>query len=564
LRSGDGFGADRVETMKAEAIPGAESLHVEFKSDAKRLKDDELVLAVVCLANTDGGTIYVGVEDDGTVTGLLPAHQDAPGMAAMIASKTVPPVGVRVSLLTVEGKPIAKVDVPRSTRLVSSSRGTLQRRRLMADGKPECVPFLPHEFAAHESDLRLVDYSSLPVAGATVDVFDPAERYRLRQAIERYRGDASLVGLSDGELDGALGLARTQGRERVPTVLGLLMIGKESAIREHLPTHEVAFQELDGTDVKANDFFRWPLVRLFERVEELFRARVREEELQSGLFRVPVPNVDGRSFREAFVNAVTHRDYSRLGTVYVRWQPEVLSISSPGGFVEGVTLENLLTVEPRPRNPSLADTFKRIGLAERTGRGVDLIYQGLLRYGRPAPSYRRSDATTVVVELSCAAADLTFLAAVLEQERKLGTAIPLEHLLVLAFLREARRADAREVAGFLRRGVGPARAVIERLVESGLVVAHGVKRGRTYTLSPGVYKGLGRSAEYVRQAGFDSVQQEEMAVNFAKAHGSIRRQDVVDLCGVNASQATRLLSRLASKGRLVRRGRMKGTFYEPG
>src|SRR3712207_5768487 len=69
-----------------------------------------------------------------------------------------------------------------------------------------------------------------------------------------------------------------------------------------------------------------------------------------------------------------------------------LIISNPGGFVEGVTLDRLLVTEPRPRNPLLADIMKRVGLAERTGRGVDLIYQGLLRYGRPAPDYSRSDA----------------------------------------------------------------------------------------------------------------------------------------------------------------------------
>ena len=73
-------------------------------------------------------------------------------------------------------------------------------------------------------------------------------------------------------------------------------------------------------------------------------------------------------------------------------------ISNPGGFVEGVTLDNLLVVEPKPRNPLLADAIKRIGLTERTGRGVDLIYEGLLRYGRPAPDYARSDPTTVVVQ----------------------------------------------------------------------------------------------------------------------------------------------------------------------
>jgi ATP-dependent DNA helicase RecG len=54
-------------------IPERESLTVEFKSDRRRLSDAELVAAAVCLANTDGGEIFLGVEDDGTIV-LSPGY----------------------------------------------------------------------------------------------------------------------------------------------------------------------------------------------------------------------------------------------------------------------------------------------------------------------------------------------------------------------------------------------------------------------------------------------------------------------------------------------------------
>jgi len=73
-----------------------------------------------------------------------------------------------------------------------------------------------------------------------------------------------------------------------------------------------------------------------------------------GLFRVPIPNYDRRAFREAFINALVHRDYSRLGAVHVRLDDDGLTLSSPGGFVEGITLHNLLVAAPRSRNPMLA------------------------------------------------------------------------------------------------------------------------------------------------------------------------------------------------------------------
>ncbi|WP_293351561.1 MULTISPECIES: helix-turn-helix domain-containing protein [unclassified Microcoleus] len=77
-------------------IPEQESLTVEFKSDRTRLPDKDLIETVVCLANTDGGFIYLGVEDDGTVTGLHPQHQNLSTLAATIGNRTNPPVSVRL------------------------------------------------------------------------------------------------------------------------------------------------------------------------------------------------------------------------------------------------------------------------------------------------------------------------------------------------------------------------------------------------------------------------------------------------------------------------------------
>jgi ATP-dependent DNA helicase RecG len=162
-------------------IPTKESLTVEFKSDRSRLPDRELVETVVCLANTDGGEIYLGVEDNGQVTGLHPQHQNLSTLAAMIANRTNPPVSVRVTALEEEGKIIAQIEVPKSLRLVATSDGLLQRRRLQADGTLQCVPFYPHEFASRQSDVGILDYSSLPITGATIADFDPLERERLRQ-----------------------------------------------------------------------------------------------------------------------------------------------------------------------------------------------------------------------------------------------------------------------------------------------------------------------------------------------------------------------------------------------
>jgi ATP-dependent DNA helicase RecG len=445
--------------------------------------------------------------------------------------------------------------------LVATAEGLLQRRRLKADGTPECVPLYPHEIAQRQADLGLLDYSALPVVSAALTDFDPLERERLRQCVERYGGDRSLLGLADEELAGALGLVRRDEKRLVPTVAGLLILGKEVALREHLPTHEVAFQVLEGTEVRVNEFRRMPLLKTFEWVEQQFRARLVEREIQAGLFRVPVPNYDPRAFREAFVNALVHRDYTRLGAVYVRWESDAIVVSNPGGFVEGVSLDNLLVVEPRPRNPLLADAIKRIGLAERTGRGIDLIYQGLLRYGRPAPDYRRSDSKSVVVVLPGGEADVGTLQTIIEEENRLKHPLPVDSLIALSLLRQERRVDTARLAHCIQKDEATARQVIERLVEAGLVEAHGVKKGRTYTLSPKVYQRMGQQADYVRQAGFDPIQQEQMVVQYVRNHGRIARKDVASLCRISEDQASRLLRKLSAEGKLKPEGKGRGTVY---
>lgn len=538
-----------------------ETLAVEFKSDVKGLPDRELVSTVVAMANTEGGHILLGVEDDGTVTGVQPIHQDTAGLAALIANRTSPSVAVRAELLAYENKKILRIEVPKSRGIVSTTEGQVLRRRTMATGKPESVPFYPHEFIQRQSAMGLADPSALPMEQILVSQLDALQRLRIRNAIKKYGGDQSLLPLADEELDGALGLTVDVHGKRCPTVAGLMLLGTEDLLRRHLPAYEIAFQVLRGTNVLVNEFFRKPLLETFEAVELLFNARVSEDEIQVGLFRVPIPNFDRRAFREAFVNALVHRDYSRLGAVHVRLDDDGLAISNPGGLVEGVTLDNLLVADPRSRNPLLADVIKRIGLAERTGRGIDRIFEGMLRYGRPAPDYSLTDAYTVSVRMRSSDTDLEFLKMVIALEEKFGD-MPIDSLIILSHLRHEKRLTTMDLTAYTQKAEPATRMAIEKLVEAGLVEAHGHGRGRAYTLSAKVYRQSGRKAAYIRQAGFDPIQQEQMVLAYIDKHGSIKRADVMDLCRITKDQAAKLLKRLSSAARISKRGERRGAYYE--
>ncbi|EKD69021.1 MAG: hypothetical protein ACD_47C00306G0002 [uncultured bacterium] len=545
-----------------EIIRNGESITTEFKSDVKRLPDRDLIAALTSLANTDGGVLLLGVEDDGTVTGLNSDHSNAGGLSALIANKTVPSLSVKIELINFNEAVVACIRVPKSRQLVSTSEGILVRRRIMTNGKPEMIPFYPHEFVQRYSSMGLIDPSAIPVNGISVEELNPIERHRIRESIRKYGGDSSLLTLSDSELDGALGLSILSDGIKKPSLAGLLFIGREEHLKTFVPSHETAFQVLDGTDVRVNEFFRKPLLQTFEEVEQLFKSRVVEKEIQAGLFRVPVPNFDRRVFREAFVNALVHRDYSRLGAVHVRIDNEGMTISNPGNFVEGVNLQNLLVTEPRPRNPLLADIAKRIGLAERTGRGIDRIFEGMLRYGRSAPDYNRSDSSSVILRLSSAEADFDFLEMILTQEDHIGHQMPVDSLIILSRLRDERRLTTADLTTSTQKPEVETRAALEVLTEAGLIEPHGTGRGRTYTLSARVYRKTGQKAAYVRQAGFDHIQQEQMVLNYIDKHGSIKRADTSDLCHISLPQAYHLLKKLEKEGKLIQIGKKKYAVYK--
>ena len=555
--------------MRAEdlgkVIRQGESLMVEFKSEEKaQLSDRDLVAAVVCLANGQGGHPVVGVRNDGRITGARPRHgqgTDPLRIQSLIAGRTVPPVTVRAQLLTLDGKQVLVIEVPRADRPVQTANGTSLRRTLLGDGSPGCVPYYFHELASREAALQRLDYSALPVAQASWDDLDPLQFERFRQITQQFRGDGALLELSNLDLAKALGLLETNTERPMPTVAGLLLLGREQALQHHLPAHEVAFQVLRGTEVAVNDFYRRPLLEVVEILLQRFDARNEEQEIQVGMFRLPIPDYARRSFREAVNNALIHRDYTRLGTVHVQWHADRIEVNNPGGFVEGVRLDNLLVTPPRPRNPRLADAFKRCGLVERTGRGIDIIFEGQLRYGRPAPDYARSTESSVTVVLPGGPANLDFVRVVVEEERA-GRPLSLDALMILNYLERERHIDLATAARLTQRGDAETRATLEELVEAGLVEPRGEKKGRTYHLSAAVYRRMGKPEAYVRARGFEPIQQEQMVLQYVDSHGRISRRETADLCRTSPYQATRLLNRLVASGQLGRRGQGRTTYYE--
>lgn len=151
---------------------------------------------------------------------------------------------------------------------------------------------------------------------------------------------------------------------------------------------------------------------------------------------------------------------------------------------------------------------------------------------------------------------------ILRHEEQTGTAMPIDSLIILSRLRQERRLTIGDLTADTQKSEQATRTALERLVEAGLVEAHGTGRGRTYTLSAKVYRHTGQKAAYIRQAGFNPIQQEQMVLAYIGKHGSIKRADVAELCRISPFQATRLLKRLTEDGKITPRGKGKAIVYE--
>ena len=533
-------------------LPKKETLEIEFKSDVKHYPDKDIIEAVSAMANTNGGILYLGVEDNGIVTGLHKSHMDAIGLVALIANNTIPSVSVRAEIIIENQHNVMKIATPMSRAVVSTSSGKILKRRLKLDGSPEAVPMYAYEITSRLSELSLLDVSAQPIAGATLDDFDPLQLNRLKEIIRSNPGgEKTLLELTDEELEFALRLISKDGDKVIPTMTGLLLLGKTDSLARLVPTAKATFQVLEGTNVKVNEETSKPILEVLELFQSYIKPWNSENEFEYDLFRIPVPEFSYAAIREGLINAFCHRDYSMLGNVRVLIDDEGMSITNPGGFIEGVNINNLLIVESHGRNPALTDALKRIGLAEKTGRGIDRIFEGSIVYGRPLPDYSESTSRNVRLYLRRAKADIAFAKLITSEKKRDKKGLSIYALMILSCLREYRRSSLDQIAELTKLPKNKLTVSLEQLVERGTIEAVGKGKTRSFMLCKRYYYNNNSNMQYVRQSGIDDVRHEELVIKLARTqNGIFTKRDVMELLGLSDTLAYNLIKRMTANGEI--------------
>lgn len=294
--------------------------------------------------------------------------------------------------------------------------------------------------------------------------------------------------------------------------------------------------------MERRDDLKAPLLYVLERLTEIIQHPERNplQTLRLGLLHISIPAYPEEAFREAILNALIHRDYLEQGSVYFHHRPNEMVISSPGGFIGGITPENILHHEPKARNRLLAEMFQKIGLVERAGIGRRRIFIPTLSYGKRPPRYE-ADEHTVVLTLFDDSFD-EFLAGFIAKSQRDGKAFDLDDLLLLSYLRSHTEIDVATAAWLCQRPYEAMRDILEGLVlqPDAWLERRGRKNGVTYHLNPNAASHLLSKATYTRTRDIEAVRYPELIRAYVEQHGSINNKECRQLLGLGSSPTARV------------------------
>lgn len=519
---------------------------------------EHLAAEMACMANTPGGgAVIVGVSDDGARIGT---RLDADWLRHRIWELTS-------HQLTIAGRE-ARLDECRLLILtcIEALAPVRYRGKLRWRVGTNCVDVDPVVWQSRMLERVGFDWSD-QTSGKTLDDVSPvavevARRY-LREA-NTDDSDSSLTDATNTDLLRRLNLVKGS---RDLTHAGALLF-----VSTPWPGVDYIRRDLPGGDSTLRIEGDGPLLVQVREVEQASEVANRVTHADKGFAHGKIRSIPPRTLREAIVNGIVHRDWLAPQPTVVEHIGDTLTVTSPGGFVGGVTPENIITHPAVPRYRSLSEAMASLGLAEREGIGVDRMVRDMLAIGRPAPVIAEVDGPYVRVVLLGGAPD----AAVVDLAAALTppSAGNVESLLLIEHLTRKGWVDAESATPLLQRSsMEEAEDAIRRLADarlsgddSALAITHvqGVPlhRNDAFRLSDAVRDRLAH-----RLAGLRSPEgREALVLDWSRARGRVSSTEIADLTGLSQVSAGKVLTKLESTGHLKagrpgRRGR--GFFYVP-
>ena len=234
-----------------------------------------------------------------------------------------------------------------------------------------------------------------------------------------------------------------------------------------------------------------------------------------------------------------------MSPVRFRIDDEGLTISNPGGFIQGVDTTNLLSAQPHSRNRQLSSILKTAGYAEQIGRGVDVIYQGAISSSGTLPDYSQSNVGEVVLFLRRAVPDAAFARMITGIEQRRNASLSLWELIVLSLLAEYHRLTVGQMHEYSHVETRRLNSAIEGLVEEGVVVASGSGASRSFILGTLAYEEAGNREGFLRQREMSKGQRMNVIIDLARANGDVvTTAQVMDRLGLSYISAYRMLKTL--------------------
>lgn len=523
-----------------------EDEHLEFKEARQQFDFVTLLEYCIALANERGGKLVLGVTDKRPrrVVGSS-AFSSIGKVAADIHESLRMRVDVE-ELRHPDGRVVVFHIPSRPLGTPLQYRG----RYLMRSGQ-RLVAMTQEQLQAIFGEAS-GDFTSEICRGATFDDLDPEAIERFRASWIRKSGNEHLRSLAPKHLLSDAGLIVDDGI----AVAALILLGNERAMQRHLPQAEVTFEWRQRDTIAYDDRreFRRGTFLFLDELWDLVNLRNTRQHFRDGLFVLDIATFNELAVREAILNAVTHRDYRAAGSVFVRQFAERIEIESPGGFPAGVTVENVLFRQV-PRNRRLAEALAKTGLVERSGQGIDRMFETAIREGKPLPDFSRSDAYRVVVSLEGTIQDPAFL-RFLERVADEGTySFATADLFVLDHVRRGK-AVPQEL-----------QARLHRLAENHIVERFGRGRGVKYILSRRFAAFLGDPATYTRQRGLDRATNKELLVRhieLQRKEGSTLSEIAQVLPQLTLPQVRTLLQELKREQRVHPIGTTRAARWFPG